>query len=220
MITPSYFANFMRDERRSRRLSTAQLAEMVRALARERGEKVRISQQTISGFEQGKAKRMPDWWPLVAELLSDESTLDERIEQQVENYVQIAELPTFAGAGGGGTGDGDHGTLAFSRAMVEQELRAKPEDLVAVTIEGNSMHPDYQSGDQMLIDKRKTSIAQPGAFCLWDGDGYVVKYVERVPDSSPAKLRLISANDIYSTSERLVEEVRIMGRVVWFARRV
>jgi phage repressor protein C with HTH and peptisase S24 domain len=218
-LTPQIAAVMLRTERKARRISTQQMADMIREYAATLGSDVRISQQTVSAFEQGSAKRIPDWWGFamgVFERVGDA----ENVRQLTENYVQIAELPTYAGAGGGGTGEGDHGSLAFSRSLVEHELRASPADLLAVTIEGNSMSPDFQSGDQLLIDKRKTSLAQPGAFCLWDGDGYVVKYIERVPGAEPPRVRVISANTTFSTFERLVEEVRIMGRVVWLARRV
>jgi phage repressor protein C with HTH and peptisase S24 domain len=136
------------------------------------------------------------------------------------DVVHIELLPTFAGAGGGGTGDGDHATVVFARSLIEFELRAHPTDVLAVQIEGDSMEPDFRSGDQVLVDKRRKSVTQPGAFCLWDGDGYVIKLLERIYDSEPPKVRVISRNQIYSPAERLVDEVKIMGRVVWFGRRV
>jgi phage repressor protein C with HTH and peptisase S24 domain len=82
------------------------------------------------------------------------------------------------------------------------------------------MMPDFMSGDQMLVNTAKRSIAQPGAFCLWDGDGYVVKYIEKVAGSDPPKVRVMSGNPRYTPSERMVDEIEIMGRVVWFGRRI
>jgi phage repressor protein C with HTH and peptisase S24 domain len=82
------------------------------------------------------------------------------------------------------------------------------------------MVPEFLPGDQLLINKRKVSLSQPGAFCLWDGDGYVIKYLEKVYDTDPQRIRVMSRNDRYQPVERLAEEVRIMGRVVWVGRRV
>jgi len=215
----------MRELRLKLGWSTATLAERARLIAERYGDMISLSQQTISQFEQGRAKRMPSWIRYVEEATT-EGINDELRRQTDEDFhlsaasVFVEALPTYAGAGGGGTGDGEVERASFSRSLVEYELRAKPTDLLAIQIEGNSMSPDFQSGDQLLVDKRKTSLAQPGAFCLWDGDGYVVKYIEKVHDSEPQKVRVISANQIYSTVERLADEVRILGRVVWFARRV
>lgn len=150
------------------------------------------------------------------------SVSPDRLEDRHDDdMVLIERLPTFAGMGGGGTGEGDRGAIAFSRNLVESILRAQPADLLAIEAEGNSMEPDYLGGDQILIDKRRRSLASPGAFCLWDGDGYVVKYLERVQGSDPQRVRVISRNhDLYPPYERLVEEIDIQGRVVWFGRQV
>lgn len=216
-------AQAIKSERMRLGWSTGELAKRARQLAGKSGYDIALSQQTISAFEQGNAKRIPSWAKYVIDALGnnmidpDRSVSGDGVDGR---SVLIEKLPTYAGAGGGGTGEGDINLTPFSRDLVEYELRAKASDLVAVEIEGNSMSPDFQSGDQLLIDKRKITLAQPGAFCLWDGDGYVVKYIEKVPGSDPQKIRVISRNEIYSTSERLAEEVSILGRVVWFARRV
>lgn len=143
--------------------------------------------------------------------------LENRHEDEV---VHIELLPTFAGMGGGGTGEGDAGTVAFSRTLIEGDLRAPADALLAVVAEGNSMEPEFFSGDQILIDRRRRSLASPGAFCLWDSDGYVIKFLERIQGSDPPKVRIVSArSDLYPPVERLVEECDIRGRVVWFGRR-
>lgn len=134
-------------------------------------------------------------------------------------YLAVDILPSFAGMGGGGTGDGDHGQALISRALIEDELRAKPSDLLMIEARGSSMEPDFQHGDQILIDRRDCNPVQPGAFALWDGDGYVVKMVERVP-MKPGFYRLFSSNAKFSAYEVEAEQVRIMGRPVWFGRRL
>jgi transcriptional regulator with XRE-family HTH domain len=186
-------------------------------------ESMGVSVPQISRWESGKdgipsqrfdalvkAYRAP-----IGELLGDEEGGD--IEPPA---VMIELLPTHVGLGGGGTGEGEYSEVAVSRALIEYELRTTPDNLLAINVEGDSMSPNFLSGDQLLVDKRKTSIAQPGAFCIWDGDGYVVKFIERVYGSDPPRVRVMSANNRYETSERLVEEVRIMGRVVFIGRKV
>lgn len=138
-----------------------------------------------------------------------------------DDVVYVELLPTYAGMGGGGSGDGDGGSVAFSRQLVENDIRAPAESLLAIVAEGNSMEPDFKGGDQILIDTRRRTLASPGAFCLWDSDGYVIKYLERVHGSDPVRVRIVSArSDLYPAVERLAEQCDIKGRVVWVGRRV
>lgn len=135
------------------------------------------------------------------------------------DYMPVDILPSYAGMGGGGSGEGDFGQVLLPRSLIEDELRAKPSDLLMIETRGSSMEPDFQHGDQILIDKRDTNPVQPGSFALWDGDGYVVKLVERVPQQ-PGRYRIFSANSRFSSYEVDAEQVRIMGRPVWFGRRL
>ena len=132
-------------------------------------------------------------------------------------YVEVEVLPSYAGAGGGGLGEGEPGRALVSRLLVEERLRASPNDLLLVDIRGDSMLPDFEHGDQVLVDRRDTNPRQPGPFALWDGDGYVVKVVEKMQDR-PGWLRVFSANPRYTPYEVAATDARIMGRPVWFSR--
>lgn len=136
-----------------------------------------------------------------------------------QEYVEVEVLPTYGGAGGGGTGDGDREVALVSRALVVEILRGKPVDFLLINIRGDSMEPDFRHGDQLLIDRRDTSPAQPGPFAVWDGDWgeYVVKNVER---STGGEVRIFSTNPKYSPKIVEAEETRIIGRPVWFGRRL
>jgi len=216
---------WVKSERESRGWSAAELARRMNGMLAETGDVTRVSQQVISKFEQGNTKRMPHWVRFVAaafDVAEDETSDDPYLSAgRTDSAVDIKLLPTFAGLGAGGTGEGDEGYVSFSRDLIENELRALPEALLAIVAEGNSMEPDFRGGDQILVDTRRKGLAQPGAFCLWDLDGHVIKYLERIPNTDPPRVRIISANDgLYPPAERLVEEVNIIGKVVWFGRRV
>lgn len=135
------------------------------------------------------------------------------------DYLPVDILPSYGGMGGGGTGEGDQGQALMPRALIEDELRAKPTDMLLIEARGQSMEPDFHHGDQILVDKRDCNPVQPGAFALWDGDGYVVKLIERVP-MQPGKYRVFSANGRYSAYEVDADQIQIMGRPVWFGRRL
>lgn len=134
-------------------------------------------------------------------------------------YVEVEVLPSYLGAGGGGTGEGDRILAKLPRRLIEEELRGRPQDFELIDVRGDSMEPDFQHGDQILIDKRDRDPRQPGPFALWDEDGYVLKLVERVPGRH-GWYRIFSANQRYSEYEVEETETTIRGRPVWFARRL
>lgn len=193
----------------------------------ELGVAIGVVQSVVSDMEAGKLKNWPTHAAKIAKVLGrpkayfdpvepDEIVADLPVIDPTLAYVAIEVLPTFAGMGGGGTGDADSRLAMLPRQLVEDELRAKPSDLLMVDLRGNSMEPHFYHGDQVLIDKRDTNPVQPGPFALWDGDGYVVKNVER----KAGKYRIFSSNTIYSDVEVDPETIKIMGRPVWYARRL
>lgn len=136
-----------------------------------------------------------------------------------QDYVAVEVLPTFAGMGGGGTGEGEREHALVSRALIVDILRGSPDDFLVINVRGDSMEPDFHHGDQLLVDRRDTSPSQPGPFALWDGEWgeYVVKNVER---TRLGEVRIFSTNPKYSTEAAPAETTRIIGRPVWFGRRL
>jgi phage repressor protein C with HTH and peptisase S24 domain len=136
-----------------------------------------------------------------------------------QDYVPVEVLPTYAGMGGGGSGEGDREIALVPRALVVDILRGEPQDFLLINVRGDSMEPDFRHGDQLLVDKRDCSPAQPGPFALWDGEWgeFVVKNVER---SRTGEVRIFSTNPKYSNESAPAETTRIIGRPVWFGRRL
>ena len=138
------------------------------------------------------------------------------------DYVAV---PTIAPPpDGGGRFPGEDALLGppkyFEEELVRSGLGAEPHDLRTMEVEGPSMEPLLHNRDRVLIDTRKVSLAEPGLFVLWDGGGLVCKWVQRVPGSEPAQLRLMSENPRFQPYDIPAERARILGRIVWFARRL
>lgn len=148
-----------------------------------------------------------------------EADADLPVAYNSPEYVAVDILPSFAGMGGGGNGDGDFGQALIPRSLIEDELRAKPTDMLLIEARGDSMEPDFVHGDQILIDRRDNNPVQAGSFALWDGDAYVIKLVERAP-LRPGVYRVFSANGRYTPYEVEADQIQIMGRPVWFGRRL
>lgn len=208
---PAEAGRWMRRERLARGWSGADLAGRISGLAKEEGDPTTVSQQVIAKFEKAENKRIPPWVRFAIKAFTtaeDETGYDPYLGTgKSDTSIMVRLLPTFAGLGAGGTGEGDEGEVSFSRDLIENELRAPADKLLAMVADGNSMEPDFKGGDQILVDTRRTGLASPGAFCLWDGDGHVIKYLEKVPESDPPKVRVVSMNkELYPPRERLLDE--------------
>jgi phage repressor protein C with HTH and peptisase S24 domain len=138
-------------------------------------------------------------------------------DEETISYVPINVMPTYAGMGGGGTGEGEQEKALVPRYLIEGILRGRQQNFVLVRVRGDSMEPDFRHDDELLVDLRDVSPTQPGPFALWHDDAYVVKNVERMIDG---RLRIFSTNPKYQTVEQPLDNTRIIGRPVWFGRRL
>jgi len=142
---------------------------------------------------------------------------------EIEGFARVSEIDVRASAGPGAFHDGleeSKETWLFPDTIVRHEFRASPKDLHIITIDGDSMEPLLSSGDRILIDTAQRVPVPPGIFVIWDSMGIVAKRVEHVPHSEPTKIVIKSINPEYQTYERDAEEVNIIGRVIWAAKRL
>lgn len=140
-----------------------------------------------------------------------------------KGFATIPEIDVRASAGPGAMHEGLEETKQnwlIPETVVRHELRARAENLRMITVDGDSMEPLLSSGDRILVDTGQRIPVPPGIFVIWDGMGLVTKRVEHVPSSDPPKIVIRSVNPDYPTYERDGEEVNIVGRVVWAAKRI
>ncbi len=156
-----------------------------------------------------------DWKTLLAALagkLPDETTPDQ---------VRIPQYSFRAGMGGGGLilneDPVDHITLQKSYL---ERLHLASAELISIEVEGDSMSPSLESGDQVMINRKDRNPANGGIFAIHDSDALVVKRVEKIPATDPTMFKLISDNKNHGSYEVLASDTNIVGRVVWYARRI
>lgn len=202
---------------RMKRLGLKQV-ELARALelAENKISKVKNGERQ---FSAGEVLRACEWLNQVENNGEAHVMPDIMPDPRAQSYVEVEVIPTFGGMGGGGNGDGDPEIALVPRALIEDVLRGKANDFLLINVRGDSMEPDFRHGDQLLIDRRDKSPAQPGPFALWDAEWgeYVVKNVERAPGSG---IRIFSSNSKYSDALVESEQTHIIGRPVWFGRRI
>jgi phage repressor protein C with HTH and peptisase S24 domain len=104
----------------------------------------------------------------------------------------------------------------FRRSWLTDRLHAQPDDLKLVYVQGDSMEPSLSHNDMVLADTSKVQPSPPGLFVIFDGVGLVVKRLEMAGASG--NVRITSDNPQYPPYEHTLEEVQIIGRVVWYAR--
>lgn len=155
--------------------------------------------------------------------------------RRAANAGEIVEVDARAGAGLGAGGEllnvsengrdiiSQEAPVALWRLPPEYlrfELRVAEQAVRLVEVIGDSMAPTLMSGDRIMVNTGDRRPSPPGVFALWDGLGVVVKRVEHIPQTDPAILRITSDNPHHASYERTVDEVQLIGRVVWYGRRL
>ncbi len=149
--------------------------------------------------------------------------------------VGIPEVDVRAGAGAGGLAgsivapDGNGGTVSIDETKgnwglpdeyVRGELHVRPSEACIIEVKGDSMNPTLHAGDRVMVDTGDRTPSPPGVFAIWDGFGVVSKRIEIVPNTEPTELRIKSDNAHHDDYVRTAEEVSVIGRIVWVARRI
>ncbi len=137
-----------------------------------------------------------------------------------EDYVTISRITVDIAEGGGKLISHEQAgeRYYFRRDWIQGQLRAEPADLRMLYVRGDSMEPTLCHNDIILIDTTKKTPSPPGIFILFDGFGLVAKRLEYISDGDTRRIRIMSDNPQYSTYERSIDDIFIIGRIVWFAR--
>ncbi len=132
--------------------------------------------------------------------------------------VPFLDIQVSAGHGSFVTDDEQRGGWLFDRAILRQIHSGPPENLRLLSIRGDSMEPVLNDGDCIMVNTADIQPSPPGIFILHDGIGIMAKRLEIVPQGEPALIRISSANPQYSAYQRPINDITILGRVVWFGR--
>jgi len=138
------------------------------------------------------------------------------------NVSNVPEYQVHVSAGGGAlvAEENKRRDWPFATDYLKSELGLERSKLAIVEVRGDSMEPTLSSGDRVLVNMSDRQVSQPGIFIVFDGDGTVVKRVEKIPGSVPTRIFLISDNPLHGRYELDSDVVQIVGRVVWRAGRI
>ncbi|MFL0356118.1 helix-turn-helix transcriptional regulator [Erythrobacter sp. GH1-10] len=132
-------------------------------------------------------------------------------------YIDVPRLDIGASAGPGAlpASEAFFDAFRFSRRwLAEQGLEGA--QLSAITVQGDSMQPLLNDGDEILVDRSPRRF-RDGVHVVRLDDTLMVK---RVASAGPGRLTLLSQNLAYPPVSVAAEDVEIIGRVVWKGGRV
>ena len=199
---------------------------IIKRMSGKRGEQARLAEHM--GVK-------PD---IIAKILSGKRRVQPEEMRRIHAFFAGADA---AGQGRGGTRDAalvavydievsaGHGTLApeveapaellaFPTGYLRHITSAAVRDLAIVTVKGDSMSPTLRERDVVLIDMTKTNLGYDGLFVLRLDGALHVKRVNR--GSVSGVVRIISDNHaVYSPFERALDEVEVVGKVLWYGRK-
>jgi phage repressor protein C with HTH and peptisase S24 domain len=135
-------------------------------------------------------------------------------EAAAARSIRIEELDVRAGVGLTGEAETVIDTWHIPTAIIRAYSTAPAGDLRIITVMGDSMEPTLQPGQRILVDTGDRKPSPPGIFVVWDGLGLVVKRVQLLPHSEPARVKITSDNPKYDPYERTIDEAYIQGRVI------
>ena len=135
--------------------------------------------------------------------------------------ILVPKLAIGASAGAGASVEGEaiEGEVAFDPNWL-RDLGADPRALSIIRVEGDSMAPTLNDGDDIMVDGGDAAARlRDGIYVLRMDDVLMVKRVARAPGAG--RISVVSDNPQYPSYPDLsMGAVQLVGRVVWTGRRV
>ncbi len=128
-------------------------------------------------------------------------------------WAEVPRLSLAASAGPGAFGAGAEepfDSFRFSQRWL-REQGLDPRMLSAIAVAGDSMEPDLRDGDEILVDRTPRPL-RDGIHVVRMGEAL---HVKRIQAGKPGTLMLISSNPAYPPFEVGLNDVDVIGRVVW-----
>lgn len=209
---------------------------------------VGMTQQGIQSIEAGKVKRPKNLKEIAAALRTTEDWLLKGTGPKDAFPVDsieigdaerrptggILEIDVRAGLGGGGTTDGREmrhdGDYAdpvkseawkFPQRFMREELRASENQVIILETNGDSMEPTIGSGERIVVHTGMRMPSPDGIFALRDTFGNIIaKRLQVLRRGEPPRVLIISDNKSHPSEEVGLDEIHIVGRVLWCLKRL
>ncbi len=174
-------------------------------------------------LEEGDRRKLAEFFGVSEGELGAESVgVEEKSYTKASNlrdddFIAVPRLPVMVSAGPGqfAAGETPFDNFGFSGRWL-RDNGLDPKMLSAVSVEGDSMEPLLRAGDEVLVDRTPRPL-RDGVYVVRLGDTLMIK---RVAQPGAGRLTLLSQNLTYPPVEVALDEVEVIGRVVWKSGRI
>ncbi|MET0307413.1 MAG: S24 family peptidase [Sphingomonas sp.] len=130
----------------------------------------------------------------------------------------IPRIDVGASAGPGGLVDGEdrRQPFAFPPALLRQ-LGVRVSAASMIRVEGDSMSPTLEDGDEILVDRDVRRVDPRGGVFVLRLDGELI--VKRLR-TAVGGIEVVSDNPVYPARVVPMREVEVIGRVAWLSRSI
>ena len=203
------------------------IAERLTGKHGERAELARflgVKPDIVTKILSGGRRVQPEEIPLVLEYFKarglPQEVPTEAADHSAGSLVPVYDVTASAGHGAVVEDENHVSSLAFPPGYLRRLTSAKPRDLAIITVKGDSMLPTINEDDVVMLDMSKRDLSYDGLFVLRDnGDGLLVKRIGRA--TRGGYVSLISDNrSLYHVVERAIEDIEVIGKVIWHGRKV
>lgn len=132
--------------------------------------------------------------------------------------VPVYDVTVSAGHGAIVDAEDHVSNLAFSTQYLREMTSAKGRQLAAIRVKGDSMAPTIQDDDMVMVDTTKTNLDYDGLFVLRIGEALQIKRIGR--GARKASVMVISDNTLYPAVDTERAEIDVIGKVIWYGRKV
>ena len=132
-------------------------------------------------------------------------------------FAPMFDVQASAGLGSDVVAEDIEDYFAFNKSFLSRQLNVSGEELVFVTISGDSMLPTLHDGDRVLVDMSQKAVSHEGLYLLQSEDGLMAK---RLSDKN-GTLLVVSDNSDYENwtlTASARESSPVAGKIVWCAR--
>lgn len=132
--------------------------------------------------------------------------------------VSVFDVAASAGMGAMIGEETEVHSLAFPPSYLKKLTSSSPGNLTIIGVKGDSMEPTLLDDDIVLLDMSKTNLSFDGLFVLRFDDALHVKRVGRA--AKPGFVTILSDNPVFPPIEVEKAELTVVGKVLWYGRKV
>ena len=108
----------------------------------------------------------------------------------------------------------------FHVKWLENSLGINAENVRIVFCEDDAMSPTLNQGDMAIIDYSNGDISNAGIFAIYNGVSVILRRIEQLVTKKDNMLKIISDNENYGHNLIQHDEVDVLGRVVYIAKKI